>query len=225
MTTMVGEGIYSVGESSRLTGVSPSRIHRWFSGYQFETKLGVRRMPPVVSFTDRMFDGQLQLSFSDLLEIRLIDRFLDLDVGWHELRQVAKIAKDRFGCEHPFADYKFRTSGRRLFADVNDHRGEKRLVEFSSQQHVFERVIENQLIGVEYVDDSAVRWWPLGLRKNVVIDPRRAFGKPIGSTSGVPAAILAAHAARFGQAVTSDWYEVDRAEVRDAAIFMKRLAA
>jgi len=81
-------------------------------------------------------------------------------------------------------------------------------------------------IGLEFQADQLVRWWPLGMRRRVVIDPRRAFGQPIVAKEGVPTAILAG-AVQLEQSVAevADWYEVDPRSVRDAVEFEEKLAA
>jgi len=38
------------------------------------------------------------------------------------------------------------------------------------------RIIEPSLKGLEFEDDFAARWWPLGRARGVVIDPKRQFG-------------------------------------------------
>lgn len=225
MNPAIGKGVYSVREAARLTGVTPGRIRRWFSGYDFETKQGHRRMPPVVPDDDRVVDGVLQLSFLDLVEIRVIDGFLGLGVPWRELRRSASVGAEMWATRHPFASLRFKTNGRRIFAKVHDQTGSETLLELSSRQHVFAQIVEMGLRGVEFDGNSAVRWWPLGERRHIVIDPRRSFGKPIASISGVPAAILASHAERNGVEATCNWYEVRAAEVRDAERFVKKFAA
>jgi uncharacterized protein (DUF433 family) len=66
----------------------------------------------------------------------------------------------------------------------------------------------------------------MGTNRLVLLDPRRSFGQPIVSRSGVPTVILdrAAKAAGSVREVAA-WYEVDRAEVQDAVEFEEKLAA
>src|SRR3546814_15438946 len=53
-------------------------------------------------------------------------------------------------------------------------------------------VCSSDLKGIEFSpNDAPVRWWPMGKRSHIVIDPLRAFGQPITNGEGVPTTILA----------------------------------
>jgi uncharacterized protein (DUF433 family) len=79
--------------------------------------------------------------------------------------------------------------------------------------------------GVEYsVDDMPARWWPMGRRETVVLDPARLFGQPIVSDGGVPTAVLAdAVAAEGSIAKVALLFQVTQHSVRAALRFEKRL--
>lgn len=225
MERSVGQGVYAVGEASRLTGVDPARVRRWFAGYAFPRASGRRVMPPVIHAHDRRVDGQLQLTFLDLIEIRLIDAFRRAGVPWAELRRAADVGSRIFQTEHPFASRQFRTDGRRMFAETAGDAAGALTIQTRDFQQVFPGVIEKSLVSVDYDETIAVRWWPLGKQHRVVVDPRRSFGRPVGAASGVPAAILAAYARHHGDVAASRWYDVDRREVRDCSAMADRLAA
>lgn len=220
----LGQGVYSAREASDLTGVSARRIRRWFEGYEYISKAKRHRMPPVVAAHGREFDGQLQVSFLDMIEIRLIEKFLTFGVGWTELRLAAKAGAEMLKTEHPFASMKFRTDGRRIFADIK-HGGSTQLTQLRDRQQVFRSVIEPALKGVDFDGQQAVRWWPMGQAHRILVDPLVCFGKPVGARSGVPVAVLAGHAKRNGVKATARWYGVEPTEVGDALTFARRIAA
>src|ERR1041384_3418994 len=87
----LGRGIYAVSEAAQLTGVRPSRIRRWFRGYEYRYKGETRTSPPAVR-GDYPPGRQLQLSFFDMTEMRVIDAFLRFGVGWGEVRRAAEVA-------------------------------------------------------------------------------------------------------------------------------------
>lgn len=225
MGSMAGLGVYDVSEASRLTGVTVRRIRRWFRGYHYRGNEGTRHLPPVIRGCGVVVDGQLQLSFLDLIEVRVINKFLEFGVGWKELRRAALVGAELLQSSHPFATFRFRTDGRSIFASVNEESGDHGLIELSSHQNVFRQIIEPALHGVDFEGQFAVRWWLLGERRRIVIDPSRAFGRPIASKSGVPAQVLASYAERFGTPAARDWFEVDTSDVKDSIIFAKRFAA
>jgi uncharacterized protein (DUF433 family) len=75
------------------------------------------------------------------------------------------------------------------------------------------------------LDVEITRWWPLGHRRMVVVDPQRAFGAPIVVNSGIPTATLALAAGREGSPrEVTRWYPVTEREVRDAIAFERSLS-
>jgi Phage integrase family len=61
------------------------------------------------------------------------------------------------------------------------------LVDLRRRQNVFHRIVEPSLHDLEFEADALARWFPLGRsRGSIVIDPARAFGRPIVSSGGVP---------------------------------------
>lgn len=225
MNGVLGQGVYSVSEASRLTEVSAPRIRRWFKGYRYRASSRDRSMPPVVPSGEREIDGQLQLSFLDLIEIRLIEQFLKYGVGWLELRAAASTGAQLLQTDHPFSALKFKTDGRRMFAELDGSAQNHRLLLLRDRQQVFLEVVGPALLDIEFDAAQAIRWWPLGDRRRIVIDPNRCFGKPVGARSGVPAAVLAGYASIHGVKDASSWYGVDAAEVKDSLTFIKRYAA
>ncbi len=85
------------------------------------------------------------------------------------------------------------------------------------------------LSDLEFGDGGgAACWWPLGKKdKSVVIDPRRALGRPIITSAGVPTAVWAAAYQAEGQDadVVAHWYDRPKAAVLKAVAFERRLAA
>jgi len=223
----LGVGIYSVPEAARLTSVAPQRVRRWLKGYAYPWKGQRRAVPPVWQRQLPDVDGILALGFLDLMEVRFVDAFRDYGVSWHTIRAAAVRAREMFKRDHPFCAKSFKTDGRSIFADILDKTGEKSLIDLVKSQYAFRKILKPYLYtGLEFQEDQLMRWWPLGTRRRVVIDPRRGFGQPIVADEGVPTAILA-KAVKVEQSLTvvADWYEVDPESVRDAIEFEEKLAA
>ncbi len=223
---LVGTGIYSVPEASRLTGVSAARIRRWLRGYRFVSSGSPHKQLPVWSPALPEIDGKLALAFLDLVEIRFVNAFLNQGVTWKVLRKAAARAQDLVGSSHPFSTRKFKTDGRHIFAEVEDAIGRKSLLELLKSQHYFERVISPYLRDLEFDGDEPARWWPMGLnRRQIVIDPARSFGQPIIAARGIPTAVLAQAVKAHGSiAEVARWYETDVPSVKAAVKFEQRLS-
>lgn len=220
---LLGVGIYSVAQASRLTAVSAGRIRRWLQGYRFVSGGAAHESPPVWQPQLPVIDGSLALSFRDLIEIRFVDAFLRHGVTWKTLRRAAEKARLLSGSPHPFSTRQFRTDGRAIFARIRNETGEAALLDVARDQRVFASIIRPYLKHVDFAKEDPIRWWPLGRSKHVVLDPTRSFGQPITADSGVPTVVLAeAYRANGSIGDVARWYEVSAASVRHAIEFEKR---
>lgn len=219
--------MYGVSEASRLVGVSSPRIRRWLVGYRYSYRGQTRWSDPLWKSEVLRIEGATSLDFLDLMEIRFVNAFRSHGVSWTTIRIAAERAGTLFGSDHPFSAAKFSTDGQTIFAELLEETGESALLDLVKSQYAFRRVIAPSLRGVEYSEDNrAVRWWPLGSRRNIVLDPSRSFGTPIVKREGVPTSVIG-NAFEVEQSidVVARWYDVDQKAVRDAIEFEERIAA
>jgi uncharacterized protein (DUF433 family) len=168
------------------------------------------------------YGGTLAVSFRDLMEIRFVDFFISHGVSWTTLREAARFAAGIVGSPHPFSTARFKTDGRRIFAEFT----EARLLDVRAEQYAFPTVIDPYLYkGVVYESGNPARWFPIENRR-VVIDPAIGFGQPTITPEGVSTAILS-KAARVEKSVglVARWYEVPVASVQAAIEYENQLAA
>ena len=220
-------GIYTLGDAARLTGVSTGRIRRWLRGYRYRSRKKTYTSPPLWQGQWKPIDRSLALGFLDLIEIRFVDAFLRAGISWVTLHQARDRAQELFGTSHPFCTYRFVTDGREIFVELHRETGGVSLMEIVKRQHVFTQIMDPFLTELEFANGSGlVRWWPLGDKRLVVLDPTRNFGRPIIETHGVPTEVLAeAMKATGSVAEVARWYEVSKEAIRDAVDFEQRLAA
>jgi len=224
--TYWGKGAYTAPEASRLTGVPTSRIHRWLEGrtriYDGETVFDSALWTPEFP----ALEGKLHLSFRDLIELRVLDRFRRAKTSMPYLRKVVSSAQQLLGDTHPFSNARLKSDGKRLYLEIVSGTHEPALVELLSGQHAFHSIISEGLKDITYEGESAAYWTPGEGRGAVVIDPRRSFGQPVLAQSGVPTAIirLQAQAGRSAREI-SRAFEVDEPSVRAALRFEEALAA
>ncbi len=219
-------GIYTVPEASRLTRVASPRIRRWLKGYSFFSGEREHVSPPVWRGQLQPVDGALALGFLDLMEIRVVDAFLRAGVSWKTLREAERKGSELFQSGHPFCTQRFETDGRSIFVEIGAKTEEPVLLEIIENQAVFDKITSPFFKDLEFSQDRRLeRWWPLGDHRAVVVDPRRAFGKPIVVDRGVPTAILssAVTASKSVDEVVF-WYDVPKTSVEDAIEFEHSLS-
>jgi uncharacterized protein (DUF433 family) len=223
----IGRGVYTLAETSLLTGVNRYRISRWARGYTF-TYHGKRQTMPAIIGREPDSAASPILTFADLIEIRFLEAFRQKGVSTKALRIASQRAKELLGRHHPFSTQIFKSDGRTILAEITKETGDRALLDILSDQFVFETVIASYLYaGLDFNElKEPARWWPLGKDHTVVIDPRRAFGAPIIARTGVPTKILnSAVNAEQSVEFVAKWYGVEIDEVTDAVQFETKLAA
>lgn len=226
---LIGIGLYSFREASRLSHVKSQTIRRWVHGYRYSQNNVTRVSSPVWESDAPTIEGQDGISFFDLIEVRFVAAFRSFGVPWPEIRRAANEAREVFNTRHPFANERFRTDGRYIFLEMAKepgHEAKGRLLQLGRSQYAFDKVIRPSLRGVEYIEEMAARWYPLHPKKQVVLDPKRSFGQPIVNKEGVPTEVLAKSALVEGSPRrTASIFDVSVSSVEAAVFFEEQFTA
>jgi hypothetical protein len=216
---LVGVGLYSLADAARLVRAHPDTVRRWLSE---DDGLVQRRFAP---------DKHL-LTFVELVEIYFINMFRAEGVPLQVIRKVSAAASKKLGSAYPFTVRRFDTDGKTIFATLlRDATNETVVEDLRHGQYVFDQIMRPFFHKLEYrgMDETVVRFWPLGKRGRIVLDPLRKFGKPIDSPTGVATSAIydAVRAGKDGQtpAEVARWLGIPIAAVNAAVKFERSLAA
>jgi uncharacterized protein (DUF433 family) len=221
-TTMLGNGIYSLGEAARLTGLRPQRVREWFRG-RISTAA-----PTVFPGDYRPVAGHPAISFHDLVEVLVAGQLRDHGVSLPFIRRVHARLRERWQTDHPFCRVELRNDGKRIFSCCldGDGRGDVNAVDVRTGQKVFDTVLVPLLKKLDYDEATrlARRW---AIAPLVVLDPAVGFGKPVAEKFGVSTRVLAAAFEANGRdaATVAAMFGVDEPHVQAAVAFEARLAA
>jgi uncharacterized protein (DUF433 family) len=211
----------------KRTAGEGGNLRRWAQGYTFA---GGRYSEPLFRRDYPKLAEQGILTFQDLIELFLVNRFRRAGVSMPTIRKTAQWAAEQFRTNHPFAVKQFHTDGYRLFAEMEtrqDHTGIARRVlqELPACQYVLDQVTEPFFKNLDYEGDLVRHYWPLGKHRPVVLDPARAFGQPIEVGSGVPTQVLY-EMYQAGESIeeVARWFRVGPEAVRAAIEYEESLA-
>jgi uncharacterized protein (DUF433 family) len=222
-------GVYSLPEAARIVRKPRDWVRRAVRGYEFRGRKGQRRSSaPLFRGQFEAVGGTINLSFRDLIELVFVRDFREHGVSWPVIRRAAEVAADLFReTDHPFCMRQFSTDGSRIFATAAADEGDEHMVDLVKRQHVFKSVITPFLKQLEYsASGDLLRWFPLGINKPVVLDPRVSFGAPIVAGHSIPTAVLyQAHEAGETEAAIAEWYELPQPAVHAALEYERLLAA
>lgn len=225
--SLIGVGLYTTAEAGRLTGIPSQRLLRWTRGHTVGDTEYPRLWKPQVKLPD---NDTVFLGFLDLVQARVADGFIAAGLSAQKVRRAIEYGREIINVDYPFASARFRTDGKTVVLHVlsedGDENNDKLIDLFRSGQYLMQKVIEPSLKGLEFEDDFAARWWPLGKQKKIVIDPKRQFGQPIDDETGVPTVVLAHAAVAEGSAeAAAQAFMVPVTSVRRAVAYEQRLAA
>jgi hypothetical protein len=212
----LGVGLYSFPEAARLLKIRTSRLRRWVRG-------------PDCFLPQELDPKEDTLTFRDFIEIHFVLMYLDEGVRLTVIKKAAAAAAKKYSTNYPFSVRRFDTDGKTIFATLISDRTNRRHVEdLNKGQFFFERIMRPFFRKLEYNDaDQLVRYWPVGKRGRVLLDPARKFGKPIDAETGVPThVIFRALQAGDGQSPTdvARWLGIPLAAVTAARNFEQSLA-
>ncbi len=221
---LLNAGLYTVPEAARLTRISVGKVRRWLKGYDFRSGTSVRHSDAVWQSEIKPIDNKLALSFRDVLELRFVDAFIRLGVSWRTMRRAHANAQQELKTTHPFCSRQIETDGKSILLRQAKEDSDEVLLNLVTHQREFSRIVQDFLKELEFSGDDIV-WWPLGKRRQIIIDPRRNFGQPTVAKSGIPATTLARSVkANSSVDIVACWYEAQRDEVSDAVEFEESLA-
>jgi len=223
---LLGKGLYSIYEATRLSGASVSTVRRWLLGYTYKSGGRIRQRPPIFKADIGEIDGVFTISFRDLVELLFVHAFREKGVKWTAIHEAFELARKRFESEHPFSVINFKTVGKRIFEETILS-GHKKLEDLNKQQFVIGDFIEPTLVNTLEFDRHSVRkWFPSYPSKAIVLDPKRSFGRPIISESGVPTQVIyAAFQAERDLSFVADEFETKKSAIKAAIRFESQMAA
>jgi uncharacterized protein (DUF433 family) len=209
-------------DAALLLHIHYGKLRRWAAGYWYSAAAEDRFSEPVVPADADELDERI-LSFRDLMELAVVAFFRGEGVSMQVVRAARARAQRLFGTEYPFATERLHTDGRGIFSElsaVEDVPHGRLQLELSKGQLAYKDLVEPFFRNsVDFGQDGlAAKYWPMGRGKPVLLDARRAFGRPIIGRSGTPTFVLyqmrqaGEHADRI-----ASWYSLTRAEL-DAAL-------
>jgi uncharacterized protein (DUF433 family) len=167
-------GVYLVPDAARILRLPLSVLRLWVSGRSADHQ---RYYPAGAIFTEG--DGaDRHFGFHALIELFTIAQLRKRSIPMTAVRQARAELMERFQTPHPFALKGLMTSGRTLIRSLNDDI----LLELGTRgQTAFSKVLEPFCASLDFdeANSLASRYFPLGREHPVVVDPRRAFGRPV----------------------------------------------
>lgn len=219
----LSSGIYTLLDASKILNLPLPKLRRWVAGYT------------VAETEDRQFSfgvlavqesGRIRnFNFLTLIEVFTISELRDLGISSATLRKIRQELGNRYATEFPFALEGLLVNGRKMLRQF----GNDALLELGANgQQAFEQIVEPfcQRIDFDQHTCHAERYFPLGENRQVVVDPKHSFGRPVVTGTNITTETLySLHASGEQPEDLANEYELSTSQVSSAIEFESRTAA
>jgi uncharacterized protein (DUF433 family) len=219
--------LYTIGQAAGYLHLPPSTVRAWSVGADYPRARG--RTGRFKELLHLPGGSPTRLTFSNLVEayvLAVMRRHHSVPLK-HVRQAIANVTKV-MGDERPLLSREFATDGVRLYLTEMD-----KLLEISTgdgRQYAIPQIISRGLKRIERNSTGVVRFFPFvedpEEEQIVAIDPRRSFGRPTISGSGVTVDVVAdlVNAGEPPDRVARE-FGITRNAVNSAVLWQRRLAA
>ena len=177
------ESMYTFSEAAHLANVSTTTVKNWLFGYTAKGRV----VPPLLP------SGNVEMvSFLQMIEIMVAGRFRKSALGgrsvpFSTVREAYMNARGIWNTEYPFAHLKLESLGGHIVHFLREGGSPDSFQALDAPEQwtlpgILRRETTDQL---EYDDELAARWFPIGKTVPIVIDPRFSTGLPVVQGRGV----------------------------------------
>jgi uncharacterized protein (DUF433 family) len=218
---VIGKGVYSVAEASRLTRLRTQRVREWFRGRESASRI----FKPVFESDYPVYEEEYAISFLDLIELYVGGKLRDANVPLPYLRKVYNHLRQEYG-EHPFCRRAIYVGDKKIFTRGLNEAESNSVIEAITNQSYFDKIILPFLKKIDYDGrtEQAIRW---RIADKVVIDPKIRFGEPVVEEVGIATSILrdSYFANDEDASFVAHWFGIKEEHVMAAVVFENDLAA
>lgn len=174
----IGSGIFTIPEVARILGLSRKKVSYWLKEYwnnKFAGYTGVQYS----------WGGKHQaINFHTLIEFYIYYQLREFGISSLQIQEAHKVLSKVLHSSYPFAHSKLLTDGKTIFFTPDIH---SIINADKSLQLNLKEVLTPFCQKIEFKDELATRYYPLGKTYDIVVDPTHQFGTPTIKATNIPA--------------------------------------
>lgn len=211
----VGEGIYTVKDIAAILKIDRRKARYLLTNYLNGSISGAKKF--VYNFHQEV---GIFVNFKSLLQILVFKELKDRGFNKATIMVAYSTISVYYNTLYPFADQidKIISAGNQiLFRDKNG-----RLIGANEKlQFAMDEILSPLFKKLDFDNNgSALRYYPLGKKSNVVVDPTIQFGSPVISGTRINVdTIYNLHLAGDSEEIISDLYGLSNAQIKDAIAY------
>lgn len=169
--------MYSLNEAAHLAGVSTATVRNWLFGYTADE----RQVSPLFKAPP---DQTTFCSFLQLIEIIVAGKFRKAEhTSFQTVKRAYENARKEWGLEYPFAHLRLKSLGGHIVSLLSGKPSLQAVDEL--KQWTIPGLVLETIEQIEYELELASKWYPIGKKIPIVIDPRISAGLPVVEGRGV----------------------------------------
>ena len=214
----LGIGLYSVPDVARILNLELPFVRRWLREY-WENKFKARKKIYSTWGTGR----DKTVHFYTLIEFYVFYQLRKQKLSAQSIAKSHQVIAEELDTQFPFATSTILTDGKKILYKIGDDiivNADK------SKQLNFAAIIKEFCQQIDFGKDHlALRYWPLGKEKNIIVDPHHQLGQPIIKNTNILAETLyRMYVAGERISFIASLYDVLESDVKDSIDFFKKAA-
>lgn len=214
----LGIGLYSVPDVARILNLEPPFVRRWLREYwENRFKIGKKSKSTWGTGRDKI------VHFYTLIEFYVFYQLRKQGLSAQSIAKSHEIIAEEINSQFPFASSTILTDGKKILYKIDD---DIIINADKSKQLNFSAIIKEFCQQMDFGKDQlALRYWPMGKEKNIVVDPHHQLGQPTIKNTNILAETLYRMCAA-GEKVNfvATLYEVSESDVNASIEFFKKAA-
>ncbi|HEY4110474.1 DUF433 domain-containing protein [Puia sp.] len=214
----LGIGLFTIPDVANILNLNKILVRRWLKEY-WENQFGNKP----ASFASWGKGREKSVHFYTLIEFYVFFQLRKHGVSAQNIAKSHEIIGQELKISFPFANSFILTDGKKIFYTTD---GEVIINADRSKQINFKSIIEHFCHKIDFdKDHQALRYWPLGKEKNIVVDPQHQLGQPtIKNTNILAETIYGMYTSGEKISFISSLYDIPESDVKASIEFFKKAA-
>jgi uncharacterized protein (DUF433 family) len=214
----LGIGLYSIPDVARILLLEPPFVRRWLNEYWGNRfKFGKK------NFSSWGSGREKAIHFYTLIEFYVFYQLRKQGLSAQSIAKSHEIIARELNTQFPFATSTILTDGRQILYKIDNN---TIINANNTRQLNFVAIIEEFCQQMDFGKDRlAIRYWPLGKEKNIIVDPHHQLGQPtIRNTNILAETLYRMHEAGEKINFVASLYDVSVKDVNASIEFFKNAA-
>ncbi len=214
----LGIGLYTIPDVANILNLDGTLVQRWLREYW-----GNRFSSKQDNFSSWGRGRDKAVHFFTLIEFYVFYQLRKQGVSAQNIAKSYEIIRQELNTAFPFANSIILTDGKKIFYSKE---GDLIINADKTKQINFKSIIEEFCHQIDFDKDAyALRYWPLGKEKNIVVDPKHQLGQPtVKNTNILAETLYSMYTSGEKISFISSLYDVPENDVKASIEFFKKAA-